>query len=913
MIRTRNIKVAELSNELFDNMCENILMQNCKAIVDAENKIKALYDDFTRPIEVHKIEDDSYVDKSVYMFYSCMHNGYYASDSYFQPEKYKEIYRLSQQCTDIFNPKVLYQFFLTSEYKTFLEYEVSIVEIKNKILSEKIDLSNETLISNAVKSYLDNCDYIRAHIQPYSSRWYLSDESQGHWDLWSETDSTVKESTDQPSNVVVSFEKGVIARNPRCDIKHNAVVGIDFGTKSTIVAVQNDNDDISLMRVGLADYSKAAEVFHYENPTVMEFVNLYKFLGGYNKKEGRPFTSWEDLKISHEAFKNMINSSKSMCLESFAFDLKQWAGGIRYIGDNGTLIIKDQTGYRYDINPFLKLTDEDINPIEIYAYYLGLFINNMHTGIYLDYVLSFPETYSLETKNAILKSFKKGIRKSIPESVFNDETNSEFRVRLGSSEPAAYAVCALESFGILPTSAGIKYGVFDFGGGTTDFDFGIWKTTPDDDYYYDKILKHFGAGGDKTLGGENILQLMAYCIFTDEKNIEVLRENKIVFVKPLGSTNIPGMEALIKFDESAILNTKQLIEVIRPIWEENEKYRTGIADESKFSIKYNEQSYLEFDGTNMSAVVAFFKENGEEKTLVTLSVDYEMLERVICERISKGISSFFNGMEDAFRNIDNDSPIHIFLAGNSSKSERVKRLFQENICRIDKSDVMKSETSDDTSAVSDDDDDTLELNGLDEIESDDIKEDNEDSENIQFKTTNFILYPPLGTNEAIMIQSKNGVISGTNPITAPTGKTGVAYGLIMCREGAGIKVESELKKTEQIKTAYYIGLNYRKHFKLIFDRTNEYNVWKKFNKALADMETFEFYYTQSSDVVMKNDIDISGNPVIFKKKCMVNKSVDGAYIFFKFTDPTHLEYVIADEQEIESEKYISNVYSIELE
>lgn len=35
------------------------------------------------------------------------------------------------------------------------------------------------------------------------------------------------------------------------------------------------------------------------------------------------------------------------------------------------------------------------DPIEIYAYYIGLYINNMFdsNGIYLNYILSFPVTY----------------------------------------------------------------------------------------------------------------------------------------------------------------------------------------------------------------------------------------------------------------------------------------------------------------------------------------------------------------------------------------------------------------------------------------------------------------------------------------------------------------------------------------
>ena len=52
----------------------------------------------------------------------------------------------------------------------------------------------------------------------------------------------------------------------------------------------------------------------------------------------------------------------------------------------------------------------------------------------------------------------------------------------------------------------IFYGIFDFGGGTTDFDFGIWRQpTEDEEDDFDYVIEHFGASGDRTLGGENLL------------------------------------------------------------------------------------------------------------------------------------------------------------------------------------------------------------------------------------------------------------------------------------------------------------------------------------------------------------------------------------------------------------------------
>ena len=54
------------------------------------------------------------------------------------------------------------------------------------------------------------------------------------------------------------------------------------------------------------------------------------------------------------------------------------------------------------------------------------------------------------------------------------------------------------------------YGIFDFGGGTTDFDFGVWRGASDeeyDKYNCDFILECFGADSDVHLGGENILEM----------------------------------------------------------------------------------------------------------------------------------------------------------------------------------------------------------------------------------------------------------------------------------------------------------------------------------------------------------------------------------------------------------------------
>lgn len=48
-----------------------------------------------------------------------------------------------------------------------------------------------------------------------------------------------------------------------------------------------------------------------------------------------------------------------------------------------------------------------------------------------------------------------------------------FSVRMGASEPAAYAVCALREYKLEPDEEPIFYGVFDFGGRNDGFRFRI--------------------------------------------------------------------------------------------------------------------------------------------------------------------------------------------------------------------------------------------------------------------------------------------------------------------------------------------------------------------------------------------------------------------------------------------------------
>ena len=491
--------------------------------------------------------------------------------------------------------------------------------------------------------YYLSIDKERINIDDYREN-RLLDPNVGHWDLKEEDKEELKE----------LLGKDVYSRDPKLDINQGGIVGIDFGTKSTVVVYQKDRNNILPMRISGEELNKEARDTDYENPTVIEFKDLVKFKKDYDEEIGRPNTKWEDVTISHVAFKHLMEGTSEQ-FDSIISDIKQWT-----VHKNVKTEVIDKKGNKISLPPYFELDENDenyIDPVEFYAYYIGSYINTMRNGIYLEYYLSFPVTYEKAVREKILNSFERGIKKSLPKQIQEDEKiMKKFRVKHGSNEPAAYAVCALKKLKIEPEeNEKIYYGVFDFGGGTTDFDFGIWKNSEDEDMF-DYELEHFGAGGDIYLGGENILKELAYKVFSN--NSSELRKRKIQYVRPEWCPELSGEETLVENTREAKLNTRKLAEEkLRSIWEEKNAER--------------------IDGVKIN----LFNADGNLETGVDLKIDEEELKALIKDKIEKGIKNFFIKLEDAFKD-ENVKKVHIFLAGNSCRHSFVNEIFEKYVAEM---------------------------------------------------------------------------------------------------------------------------------------------------------------------------------------------------------------------------------------
>lgn len=702
-----------------------------------------------------------------------------------------------------------------------LDFGNKLADAANKLINGpktntmQIDNKKETL-----KKELLECDHVRANLEIYNES-ILTQPNLGHWDLFGKKEDDCL---------------GFYARDPKKDI-NDRVIGIDFGTKSTVVYYLNSNNGIFPLPVGAAD-RRYNDNKRYENPTVLHFLSLNNFLKAYKDKIGRPDTKWSDLTSSHKAKDEyIVASSEYYC--SFLSQLKQWANNRKpqnFKAQNDNNLV--------ELKPFLELKENDINPIEYYAYYIGLYINNMHntSNIYFDYYLSFPVTYEQKVKEKICESFERGLKKSLPPSLLNDaEVMEKFKVRSFISEPMAYAACALQEFGIKEFT---NYAVFDFGGGTTDFDFGTWEKV-EGSKKYDYQIMSFGGEGIATCGGENILEDLAFELFKQNiDNLGFTSKKYFPFIKGPNSQDFRGSETFCKerTDQNASTNTHIIVERLRKFWEESEKYLDGDELPEKWSKDKD-------DNTKISVTETLYDNNGQSDLDCTMSVSKDFLRDFIQDKISRAVKSFFDALNKWNCKYNSDT-VNIFLAGNSSKSPYVTKCFNDEV------------------------------------------EKNKDGNNLQY-----ILYPPLGTKEAVDKIKENNPEYVDNG-ERPTCKSGVAFGLISCRKGGKIKIlKNEEIATEQF--AFYIGYESEQKFQLLETNTSnrrmELNQWYEFYEAEEGDENFEFYYTDNANC-------IDGNlPIteVKRKKCQIICKTDG-YIYLRATTPHTVQYAIAaDENSID--------------
>ncbi|WRG58493.1 hypothetical protein FNE07_00295 [Helicobacter pylori] len=708
--------------------------------------------------------------------------------------------------------------YLSDDNQKFLE---DLAQAK-KITNEKIEKILEIVSTSDVdvdfekfKNLMLNVDNIAVGLKSYSQS-QLLDLNGGHWDL--EAPSLPKERVTFRFNNLPkdnnNKEMDFYARSSLKDL-NKGVVAIDFGTKSTTASYMDKTGTYRLLSIGgLVDDASPTK---FENPTIMEFRYKENFRNAYNALDHRPFTEKNDIEVAHEAQKNAADI-KGNDLYRFFSKLKQWAGADEK--QNFRDLDED-----FSLESFTHCTG--FNPIEIYAYYIGRCINNMHNGVFLKYFLSYPVKYEKHQAEKIRESFERGLKKSLPRHVFDDEkTAKTFKVELRASEPCAYAISALKSYGFFKSEKldkPVYYGVFDFGGGTTDFDFGKWEKSANPKFAYK--MTHFSSGGDKYLGGENLLELLAWEVYA--KNFQTLKEKDIVIAKPnYDRIDTQRFGSFMQNSREARLNLQKIASQLRPFLE-------NLDADIIEAIEENEEFNIEGFEKDFKAML--LDRNGVEAEC-DLKVDCKELLNLLKDKINEGVANFFAGFSKVMaENIDDQCrAFHIFLGGNASKSVLVKQAF-ENAKEKQLKDYKQKTSKDDFT---------------------------------------FIIYEPLGTeaSDKQILELTGEDISKIPPYLKPTCKTGVAFGLLESRPKAGGIERPSISSNPVFKYDLGIEIEGKFHAKIHRDslKPNEYQIfqtkeeWGGFDeleirysdKALANTNTLSIQDTQMISIALEEHEEV---------------------------------------------------------
>lgn len=695
--------------------------------------------------------------------------------------------------------------------------------------------------STDMKSMLANLDYAICR-QPKLDAAQFIDPNKGLWEAWGQPESQLA-------------EWGLRGRDPVRDIRES-FVAIDFGTSSTVVAWDN-NGRAELMRIGVKDFWATSQPGDYENPTVLEFIDFPAMLSAWQATAYRPGVLWGDhTRCSHEALHNWRNNEGNpKVVGSVLGKIKQWA--LRQAQDY-RLRVSDQKndGFEHEFAPLAPRnpvkgqpltvgSGDTFDPIELYAWYLGMNINWRQRGLFLKYYMTFPVDYPQAVKDNILAAFRRGLQRSLPETLVRQPVFSEFSVEERASEPAAYAAIALPTLGIEPgADGGEAYAVFDFGGGTADFDFGFYRqpTPEEEDEGWEAVFERCGSAGDKFLGGENLLENLAYLTF--RQNLDLCRNKKITFTRPLDAEDFAGSEMYLQKTQAATTNTLMLMARLRPLWE------TGTLPDNDSGI--TKIDLLAQDGTKVNC---------------ELAVPTEALRQYLEQRIEKGVQSFFAALRAAFGD-DLPNQVHVLLAGNASRSQIVSKLF--GLLPADDDGQSGTPTVERTQAFIKD------LFGQ--------------------RYPEITAYPPLAPD--------------ASQIYRPTGKTGVALGLLKLCPGSAIKTVDHARHSagDEAPFAYHVGRSRLGKFQVGLRQGIAYQEWHEL--GVPRERVFNLFYTQSplahTGALEEGHIDLSKRPL------HLAGNTAGQKVFGRAVKPNQIEICTAASRELAQQGQCDNLRLVDL-
>lgn len=457
----------------------------------------------------------------------------------------------------------------------------------------------------------------------------------------------------------------------KCALLSPSIVSIDFGTSSTCVAVQGKNG-VELLSLLTDEESSYNNIF--ENPTSLMIYDWEKFYQEWNReihefpamKHGTKLDYLNHQEVHFDigySVQELLEHAESDDFNSILTQLKT----MLYTLEKGKHIemhsVMKQENHIITIVDSPDLQNEtSFDPIAFYAYCLGRTLNHpSKSKIYTKFYITYPVKFRVSMRDKLRKSLEYGLKRSIPlplRDACDPYGKPLFSVEMKYTEPVAYmgAICG-KYLKATPEKPAL-FAVYDFGGGTLDFSFGMFRLDEDEE----AVLDIFGIGGDMNVGGEHLISQISYWIYMENKKI--LQSYHIPFLKPEYEpmpNDFP--EHLLRQSNIAKANVRKIDEL--------------------FSRKLF-KNLISIRQTEVLQVELYNQHN--EKISIEISVEYLSLQKKLRSVIANHIKQFKASLEHTFLQKEEFlkeqnvlfqiADVQIFKSGNASKNIAVEEIME---------------------------------------------------------------------------------------------------------------------------------------------------------------------------------------------------------------------------------------------
>jgi hypothetical protein len=365
-------------------------------------------------------------------------------------------------------------------------------------------------------------------------------------------------------------------RDPKLDIL-NDWVGIDVGAMNTVIAIRSEKAQAEYVRLG--EHAPVGQPSDYETPTEIGFGNLGRTVKAWRDRVIMPLTAWGDVVVGQ--------SARAMRTAPGGDQQQRMAATITQLPLLRELLER-HTPYKFrgvsdpDTAEALKrpappFIDEEgisshdpFDPIELYAYYMGLTVNQRARGIHLKYALTMPTGWPPERRQSVLIAFRRGIFRSLPAGMI--EYHDTDRLQVVDVGPATipFSVQAFRTFNIQPKTDQIAFATLDAGASETGILFGILRQAKSEERGdgNDRMIEYLEPHSIPWLGGERLLHRLAWRVYL--ANEAAVRDVRAPFERPQEEPVPEEPNDLVAPSPEARANVQALKDLLRPLLEQSD-------------------------------------------------------------------------------------------------------------------------------------------------------------------------------------------------------------------------------------------------------------------------------------------------------------------------------------------------------